>query len=111
MKWLFFILLKNLYLTYYPVDIIDCNQNIQVQFQNEVQVLELFNVQVWDMQRACDLLLSANEVEIAFEPNIQQEEVLSAWVLVDDVLLQQILVGESNRGSECYYTIANFRKS
>ena len=85
MKWLFFILLKNLYLTYYPVEIIECNQSIQVQFQEEVSVLELFNVQVNDMQRACDLLSGAEKVEIAFEPNIQQEGILSAWVLIDDV--------------------------
>lgn len=95
MKWLFFILLKNLYLTYYPVEIIDCSQSIQVQYQQEVHTLELFNVQVHDMERTCELLQSSKEIEIAFEPNIQQTEVLSAWVLVDDVLLQQILVDEN----------------
>ena len=94
MKWLFFILLKNLYLTYYPVEIIECNQSIQVQFHQEIHVLDLFNVQVLDMQRACSLLQSAQKVEIAFEPNVKQEDVLSAWVLVDDVLLQQVLVDE-----------------
>ena len=98
MKWLFFILLKNLYLTYYPVEIIECNQSIQVQFQDSVRVLELFNVQVYDMNRACELLKNANVVEIAFEPNIQQDEILSSWVLVDDVLLQQILVDENVAG-------------
>ena len=95
MKWLFFILLKNLYLTYYPVEIIECNQMIQVQYQEEIHILELFNVQVHDMQRTCELLDSADVIEIAFEPNIQQDEVLSAWVLVDDVLLQQVLVDDN----------------
>ena len=94
MKWLFFLFSMNLFLTYYPVEITSCDQNIQVKFEERTQTLELFNVEVQDMKRACELLQNASAVHIAFEPNMQQEDILSAWVFVDDMLLQQILIDE-----------------
>ena len=96
MKWLFFLFSMNLFLTYYPVKVVSCNQIIEVEYQEKKQILELFNVESLNQNRVCELLLAASEVHIAFEPNIQQDANLSAWVFVDGMLLQQILVEEEN---------------
>ena len=101
MKWLFFLFSMNLFLTYYPVEITSCDQNIQVKFEERTQTLELFNVEVQDMKRACELLQNASAVHIAFEPNIQQKDILSAWVFVDDKLLQNEII-KNGYGSVAY---------
>lgn len=93
MKWLFFYLF-NVYVSTIGVEVISCDETIQVQYQGQIQVLELFNVEVVDMSRACALLNGAQQVEVVLEPNIQKTDTLLGWVFVDDVLLQQLLVDE-----------------
>ena len=92
MKWSFLWLLVNLFLERYPITIVSCEDGIQIEYLEQLQTLELFNVSIVDVSDTCRLLLEADVVEIELEPNIQQDQTISAWVFVDGELLQQKLV-------------------
>lgn len=72
------------------------NDNIIIEFQGIKYEVELFNItmnhQASDYME--EVLVNSNKVSIELDDEIQQEDKLIAYVFVDDILLQQILIDE-----------------
>lgn len=82
----------------YEVELVSCEQTVIVRVEEMDVEIQPFNVVVYDQSKMCDLLRSAQQIQIETQTNIRQEDVLSVWIFIDGELLQEqlILMKEAN---------------
>ncbi len=79
--------------TRYPIEEYQCEKNaIKVKYEDHWYALTLFNVVIQEKSDVCSYL--EGEVSIEMDPYVKIENPLNAYVYVNDVLLQQILIDD-----------------